>query len=178
MTQGSYMTQARLPPLQKEGGGRICCACARCDHCKIPLNLPLRKGEARPSGRPVLAPANGFTLIEVLVALAILAIALAAAARAANVATDSAQETRLRTLATWIAQNRVAELTATNVFPSAGTINGHSRMAGIEFDWQQVTSETPNAAFRKVELKILRPAQSQSLLTLNAYLVRPPGSTP
>ena len=36
--------------------------------------------------------AFGFTLIEVLVALAILAIALAAAARAANVATDSAQE--------------------------------------------------------------------------------------
>ena len=119
---------------------------------------------------------RGFTLIEVLVALAILAIALAAAARAANVAIDSAQETRLRTLATWIAQNRVAELMATNVFPSTGTVSGRSSMAGIDFEWQQVTSETPNAAFRKVELKVLRPAQAQSLVTLNAYLVRPPGS--
>lgn len=121
---------------------------------------------------------RGFTLIEVLVALAILAIALAAAARAANVATDSAQETRLRTLATWIAQNRVAELTAMNTFPSAGTVSGRSSMSGIEFEWQQVTSETPNAAFRKIELKVLRPAQAQSLVTLNAYLVRPPGSGP
>jgi general secretion pathway protein I len=119
---------------------------------------------------------RGFTLIEVLVTLTILAIALAAAVRAANVATDSAQETRLRTLATWIAQNRVAELVATNTFPSAGTVSGRSSMSGIEFEWQQATSETPNAAFRKVELKVLRPAQSQSLVTLNAYLVRPPGS--
>ena len=120
--------------------------------------------------------AFGFTLIEVLVALAILAIALAAAARAANVATDSAQETRLRTLATWIAQNRVAELTATKSFPGAGNVSGRSSMAGIEFEWRQVTSETPNAAFRKIELKVLRPGETQTLTTLNAYLVRPPGS--
>ena len=137
---------------------------------------PVKKGKTRlplASGSSTL---TGFTLIEVLVALAILAIALAAAARAANVATDGAQETRLRMLATWIAQNRVAELTATNVFPSAGTLGGRSSMAGIEFEWTQVTSETPNAAFRKVEIKVLRPARDQSLVTLNAYLVRPPGS--
>jgi general secretion pathway protein I len=40
----------------------------------------------------------GFTLIEVLIALAILAIALTAAMRAASVATDSANETKLRTM--------------------------------------------------------------------------------
>jgi len=121
-------------------------------------------------------PHMGFTLVEILIALAILAIALAAAARAASVATDNAQETRLRMLATWIAQNRIAELTATNAFPAAGSVSGHSSMAGLDFEWQQVTTETPNAAFHKVELKVLRPAQSQWLVTLNAYLVRVPGS--
>ena len=39
---------------------------------------------------------RGFTLVEVLIALAILAIALSAAVRAASVAIDSAQETKLR----------------------------------------------------------------------------------
>ena len=137
---------------------------------------PLENAEGRLQPACCAQQFMGFTLIEVLVALAILAIALAAAARAANVATDSAQETRLRTLATWIAQNRVAELTATKVFPSAGTIRGRGSMAGLEFEWRQVTSETPNAAFRKVEITVLRPARAQSLVTLNAYLVRPPGS--
>ena len=120
---------------------------------------------------------HGFTLIEVLVALTILAIALAAASRAARVATDSAQETRLRTLATWVAQNRIAELTATNAFPGVGNVNGNSAMAGAEFNWQQTTSTTPNAAFRRVELTVLQPGDTRYLVKLNAYLVRPPGQS-
>ena len=120
---------------------------------------------------------HGFTLIEVLVALTILAIALAAASRAARVATDSAQETRLRTLATWVAQNRIAELTATNAFPGVGNVNGNSAMAGAEFSWQQATSTTPNAAFRRVELTVLQPGDTRYLVKLNAYLVRPPGKS-
>ncbi len=128
---------------------------------------------------PVTAEfSTGFTLIEVLVALTILGIALAAASRATSVATDSAREARLRTIAIWVAQNRIAEMTATKVFPAAGSTNGRAQMAGIDFEWRQLTSETPNAAFRKIELNILRPGDTQSLTTMNAYLTRPPGSAP
>lgn len=121
---------------------------------------------------------NGFTLIEVLIALVILAIALAAAARAANMATSGAEESKLRTLATWVAQNRIALLTATRQFPSAGTASGKSSMGGIEFNWQQTASDTPNAAFRKIEVRVLRPNDPQTLTTLTAYLVQPAGATP
>jgi len=159
----------------KDRGG-FCGRRQRQIHRKSSPRRPFPKGGATLSPEYISRQSKGFTLIEVLVALTILAIALAAAGRAASVATDSAQEIRLRTLATWIAQNRVAELTATNSFPASGTVNGRSSMAGIEFEWRQVTAETPNAAFRKIELKVLRPAQAQSLVTLNAYLVRPPGS--
>lgn len=120
--------------------------------------------------------AHGFTLIEVLVALAILAVALAAAARAASVATGNAEETRLRALATWVAQNRIAELQALNVFPNNGSASGLSSMGGAEFEWQQLTAETPNAAFRKVTITVSRPGIAQTLVTMNAFLVRPPGS--
>ena len=119
--------------------------------------------------------ARGFTLIEVLIALVILAIALAAAARAASIATVGAEESKLRTLATWVAQNRLAELTATQSFPASGTFTGTSRMGGIDFNWQQTASDTPNAAFRKVEVKVLRPNDAQSLTTLIGYLVQPVG---
>ena len=119
--------------------------------------------------------AHGFTLIEVLIALVILAIALAAAARAASIATVGAEESKLRTLATWVAQNRLAELAATQSFPPSGTSNGRSTMGGIGFEWQQTASDTPNAAFRKVEVKILRPNDPQTLISLTGYLVQPVG---
>ena len=119
--------------------------------------------------------ARGFTLIEVLIALVILAIALAAAARAASIATVGAEESKLRTLATWVAQNRLAELSATQSFPSSGTSTGKNNMGGIDFDWQQTASDTPNAAFRKVEVKVLRPNDAQTLTSLTGYLVQPVG---
>ena len=56
--------------------------------------------------------AHGFTLLEVLVALAILSIALAAALRANMVTTDQAQAMKLKLLAQWSAENQLAELTA------------------------------------------------------------------
>jgi len=71
----------------------------------------------------------GFTLIEVLIALAILAIALTAAVRAASVATDSANETKLRTLATWIAQNRIALVSTSAVFPAVGESTGRETIS-------------------------------------------------
>ena len=129
--------------------------------------------------------ARGFTLIEVLIALVILSIALAAAARAANIATVGAEESKLRTLATWVAQNRLAELTATRSFPSSGIATGKSAMGGIDFDWQQTASDTPNAAFRKIEMRVYRPGgpgsrviDPQTLTSLTAYMVRPPVETP
>lgn len=121
---------------------------------------------------------RGFTLIEVLIALIILGVALAAAARAASIATVGAEESKLRTLATWVAQNRIALLTATRSFPSSGTATGTSTIGGIDFAWQQTASDTPNAAFRKIEMRIFRPNDTQTLTSLTAYLVQPTGETP
>ena len=63
---------------------------------------------------------QGFTLVEVLVALAIVSIALMAALRAAGQGTAAAGELRLRLLAGWVAENRLAEHRA-RAFPSRGS---------------------------------------------------------
>ena len=132
---------------------------------------------------PTLRPtAHGFTLVEVLVALAILAIALSAAVRAASVAVDSANETKLRTLATWIAQDKIAMATAlveiNSRLPAVGETGDVQNSAGIDFSIQSKVSDTPNAAFRQLDVKILRPGLSntsgQSLISMTSYLVLPP----
>lgn len=98
--------------------------------------------------------AAGFTLIEILVAVAILAVALAATTRAASIATDGAMETRERLLATWAAQNRIAELRARRVFPSAATTRFASEEGGLALAVEETVSDTPNPAIRRVDLAV------------------------
>lgn len=118
--------------------------------------------------------ARGFTLIEVLIALAILAIALAAAVRASSIAIDGANATKLRTLATWVAQNRLAETTAMtgSSLPGISETSGRTTMANIEFEWRQKISSTPNEGFRKVEVAVSRPGESYAFANLSGYVSR------
>ncbi|MGH8728378.1 MAG: type II secretion system minor pseudopilin GspI, partial [Burkholderiales bacterium] len=117
---------------------------------------------------------RGFTLLEVLVALAILAVALAAAVRATSIAIDSAAELKARLLAGWVAQNRLAEHIARRSFPSAGENEGSANQANLRFRWREIVSETPNPAFRKIVIAVFSEGEeSRALAELTAYLNPP-----
>jgi general secretion pathway protein I len=116
---------------------------------------------------------QGFTLIEVLVALAILAVALAAAVRASSTAADGALELKERLLATWIAQDRIAEYAALPLWPEIGARQGTAEQAGVPFTWRETVSGTPNQRFRRVEVQVF-PARApdHALATLVGYATR------
>ena len=116
------------------------------------------------------APA-GFTLLELLVADAILAVALAATTRAASHATDGTLETRHRLLATWAAQNRVAELRARRIFPAPAATRLAVEQGGLALVIDEVVAETPNPAIRRVELAVADARDAGRVLThLTAYV--------
>ena len=116
---------------------------------------------------------KGFTLIEILVAVAILAIALAATTRAAGVATDGALETRQRLLATWAAENRVAELRARRVFPSPATTRLSASQGGMDLVIEEVVASTPNPTIRRVDLTAAdAKAPDRVLARLTAYVAQ------
>jgi len=116
---------------------------------------------------------RGFTLIEVLVALAILAVALAAAVRSTGVAADSTRQLKERLVATWVAQNRLAEYAVRPLFPDAGARQGTTEQAGMQFTWQETVSQTPNPRFRRVEVRVFpASAPNHAVATLVGYVVR------
>ncbi|AOX99553.1 type II secretion system minor pseudopilin GspI [Jeongeupia sp. USM3] len=122
-----------------------------------------------------MRPSHGLTLVEVLVALAVLAIAMAAALRAVSASTDTAGELATRTLAGWVAQNRLAEITARGEFPEPGRREGRASMAGREFVWQEDDGVSPNRSFRRVEIKVYAEGKpDHAVATLTGYLAHVP----
>ncbi len=103
------------------------------------------------------ARSDGFTLLETLVALAIIGIAMAAAMRSTHFAVDTVADLKTRTAAAWVAQNVANELVATRLFPEAGASSGEARQGLQAFNWRREVSLTPNYSFRRVEIKVFVP---------------------
>ena len=119
----------------------------------------------------------GFTLIEVLVALAIVAIALLAAVRAAGQGANSAEALRSRTLAAWIAQDAITEHRARGDWLALGARSGIVRQNGVDFAWREEVTATPNSAFRRVDVSVYRAGEeSTALAKLTGFVVQPPGA--
>ena len=118
---------------------------------------------------------RGFTLVEVLVALAIVSIALMAALRAAGQATSASGELRLRLFAGWVAENRLAEHRARGDWLPPGIARGTQSQGGIEFAWREEVIATPNPAFRRVDVFVSVPGEEpRALARLTGFVVQPP----
>jgi general secretion pathway protein I len=90
----------------------------------------------------------------VLVALAIVAVALAAGFRSVAQSAESATALKARTLALWVAQNRLAAAQLESPAPPSGERSGTETQAGAAFAWHETVSGTPNPAFRKIEIDV------------------------
>jgi len=116
---------------------------------------------------------RGFTLIEVLVALAVLAIALAAVMRAVAQSADTAIALRDRTQAMWVAQDRLREHLLQRDWPSPDTRSGVSQFAGREWQWREQVLATPLKELRRIEIDITAVEGKETLARLVGFLRDP-----
>ncbi|MBC7945550.1 MAG: type II secretion system minor pseudopilin GspI [Burkholderiales bacterium] len=123
---------------------------------------------------------RGFTLLEVLIALAVVAIALGAAVRAVGGVTDHSLEASGRILASWVAQNRLAEHIARRDWPEAGETRGTAEQGARSWLWKEIVSETPNPGFRRIEIKVGADGNDEDYVRarLIGYLANPANNPP
>lgn len=96
----------------------------------------------------------GFTLIEVMVAMAIAALSLAGVTAAVSQMVDASNELRNRTYASWIAQNKIAEMRLANVVPEVSTTSGEVEYASLEWAWRATVSETGVENLFRVDIEV------------------------
>jgi general secretion pathway protein I len=115
--------------------------------------MPLTEATVRQRHDPSV---NGMTLIEVLVALAIVAITLSAGIKAAGGLTQNAQRVADLTVGQWCAENQLALLKLSDAFPPVGDGEFQCQQLGRDFKGKQTVRPTINTDnFRRVEVLVL-----------------------
>lgn len=99
---------------------------------------------------------NGFTLVEILVSLAIVAVVLGALIQAAASTAANTGRLRDRTVAHWVGSNRLAEMRLADTFPATGSRDGNTDMLGITWHWKTVVAEVEDDDLRRVDIEVRR----------------------
>lgn len=113
---------------------------------------------------------KGFTLVEVLVALAVLAVALAAVSRVTALAIDTSAALRSRTLALWVAQDRLVSHQMQRLWPAIASTDGETEYAGRRFVWREQVMSTPLPGTRRIVIEVRAAPGEEALAELTGYV--------
>ncbi|MDG4598043.1 MAG: type II secretion system minor pseudopilin GspI [Candidatus Contendobacter sp.] len=118
---------------------------------------------------------HGFTLLEVLVALAVLAIAMGAIIHAATQSINTTATLRDRTFAGWVARNQInALLLESKPWPEEGSRAGKAELANRVWHWEARFHTTDDPNLRRLELTVRASEGSAELGKLIAFKGKPP----
>lgn len=116
---------------------------------------------------------RGFTLIEVLVALAIIAVAMGAALRATGIMAENNRALQDKALALLAAQNALTQLRLEQALPRAGARSEACPQGGRALQCDMEFTNSMNRSFRQVSVKVRdagAPQPSTVLLQLDGLL--------
>ena len=119
---------------------------------------------------------SGFTLLEILVALAIISIVMLATLHGSSSAVRNSGYLKLRTLAHWVAMNKAAELRLAREWIPLDRAEGETVMAGQEWHWEIIGQNTKDPDLRRADIGVWeKKKESDPLASLVVYVGRPQG---
>lgn len=112
---------------------------------------------------------SGFSLIEVLIALAVVALALLALTRTTSVQVQSFDALRERTLAGWVAADVLTDTRLASAFPATGRSDGRMQLGGRDWRWTRDVQATPNAEIRRIDISVFLEETHAPSATINGF---------
>jgi general secretion pathway protein I len=116
----------------------------------------------------------GFTLIEVMVALVVAALGMMAVHKMLNDYVVTAVEIERRTLASWIATNKLTELSIAPTWPALGNSDEEVEFANQQWRCEIEVSETPVTNLRRVDVSVRLLSDPERVVRKVSALIEPP----
>ncbi|MBN7823648.1 type II secretion system minor pseudopilin GspI [Bowmanella dokdonensis] len=114
------------------------------------------------------------TLLEIMVALLIFALTGTAVMKAAGDHLHNVSMIEEITFATWVANNRLAQVHLEGRWPPQNNQKGSEEMADRTWYWKQVVNETADKDLRQVSVEIRLQENSEQVITsVSTFLARP-----
>jgi general secretion pathway protein I len=118
--------------------------------------------------------AAGFTLIEVMVALVIVALGMMAVNSQLNLFVVGAAYIEQKTLASWIATNKVTELSVRDDWPEPGEQEEQTEFAGQLWHVRTEISATPVQNLRRADVHVSLVDAPERVIHTVSGLIEPP----
>lgn len=118
---------------------------------------------------------KAFTLLEVLVAMSVLAIGMLTLIKVSSQNTIQTGYLKDKTLAHWVAMNRINEVKLESRWPDKGSSNGTATMANQDWYWRlEVTDygqQNQNVRMLKVDIR-LEDKEDNTLVSFVSFVSR------
>lgn len=123
--------------------------------------------------RPNLRWRRGFTLLEVLVALAVFAGAALAVMQAGSSSLRNLNILQDKLLAGWVAENQLALLSLLAPQERQRSQRGESQMADRTWYWRSEPLPTSGSSLDAIEIRVSRQPQGSADAVLRRYFAKP-----
>lgn len=129
-----------------------------------------------------MSRSRGFSLIEVIAALAVVAFGMLGVIEAVSQTASSTAYMRDKTLAHWVAMNRLTELRLAQQAPKIAKTSDEVEMAGRRWRWTTEVTQSPLESVRRIDVSVrLADGKEDSFLAkLTGFYgsaIAPPGTT-
>jgi general secretion pathway protein I len=115
----------------------------------------------------------GFTLIEVMVALAIVALSLSAVVASVSQMVQAASAVQERTYANWIAQNKISEVRLSGTSPEVSETKDEVTFASVNWALSTKISATDVENLYRVDVAVSYANDEQVVRTVTGFIGQP-----
>jgi len=126
------------------------------------------------SADPRTLRASGFTLLEVVVALAVVTLGIIAAFNLIVQISAGSLHMKEKTFAGWVASNEITRLRLSGEFPDVSQFDGDVEFAGSDYRWRATISETGVDNMRRIDMDVSYADEPDEIIDRSVGFITPP----